>query len=105
MANTPSADLPIVFSTSMRTSMNTPPESPVPPIGRRSFFNRMTLVAFVAGAVLTGGAAALAAGRDMCGWHHEMLSDGTHSAADVSAHIDHALKHLYVEIDATDAQK
>jgi periplasmic protein CpxP/Spy len=85
--------------------MNTHPESPVQPTGRRSIFNRMTLVAFVAGAMLAGGAAALAAGRDMCGWHHETMLDGTHSAADVSAHIDHVLKHLYVEIDATDAQK
>jgi protein CpxP len=85
--------------------MNTHPESPVPPTGRRSIFNRMTMVAFVAGAVFAGGAAALAAGQGMCGWHHPMMLDGTHSAADVSAHIDHALKHLYVEIDATDAQK
>jgi Spy/CpxP family protein refolding chaperone len=30
---------------------------------------------------------------------------GTHSAADVNAHVDHVLKHLYAEIDATDAQK
>jgi Spy/CpxP family protein refolding chaperone len=30
---------------------------------------------------------------------------GSHSAADVSAHVDHMLKHLYVEIDASDAQK
>jgi protein CpxP len=39
-----------------------------------------------------------------CGWHHGMMG-GSHSAADVSAHVDHMLKHLYVEIDATDAQK
>jgi len=38
-------------------------------------------------------------------WHHGMMMDGTHSAADVSAHVDHALKHFYVEIEATDAQK
>jgi protein CpxP len=85
--------------------MNTPTESPLPPTGRRSLFNRMTLLAFVAGAALAGGAAALASGRDLCGWHHDMMSDGTHSAAEVSAHVDHILKHVYVEIDATDAQK
>jgi periplasmic protein CpxP/Spy len=85
--------------------MNTHPESPVPPTGRRLIFNRMTLVAFVAGVVLAGGAAAFAAGQGMCGMHHTMMLDGTHSAAEVSAHIDHVLKHLYVEIDATDAQK
>ena len=68
---------------------------------RRSLFNRVTLVAFVAGAALSGGLAALASGS---GWHHGMMMDGTHSAADVSAHVDHVLKHLYVEIDAQKAQ-
>jgi protein CpxP len=33
------------------------------------------------------------------------MLDGTHSAAEVDAHVDHMLKHFYVEIDATDAQK
>src|ERR1700733_5102398 len=36
---------------------------------------------------------------------HGMMMDGTPSAADVSNHVDHMLKHLYVEIDATDAQQ
>src|SRR5579863_8615011 len=67
---------------------------------RRSVFSRMTLIAYVAGAALAGSIAAVAAN----GSHHAMM-DGTHSAADMSAHIDHVLKHLYVEIDATDAQK
>jgi periplasmic protein CpxP/Spy len=65
----------------------------------------MTLVAFVAGATLAGSIAAVAAtGMGACGFHHGMMG-GPHSAADVSAHVDHVLKHLYVEIDATDAQK
>ena len=63
----------------------------------------MTLIAFVAGAALTGGIVAVAA-TGMGGMHHGMM-DGSHSAADVSAHVDHVLKHLYVEIDATEAQK
>ncbi len=73
---------------------------------RRSLFSRMTLVAFVAGAALAGSIAAVASASGMgaCGWHHGMMN-GSHGAADVSAHVDHALKHLYVEIDATDAQK
>jgi Spy/CpxP family protein refolding chaperone len=41
----------------------------------------------------------------MGGWHHGSMLDGTHSAAEVNAHVDHMLKHLYVEIDATDARK
>jgi periplasmic protein CpxP/Spy len=71
---------------------------------RRSIFSRMTLVAFVAGAALAGGIAAVAATGIGGGMRHTMM-DGTHSAADVTQHVDHVLKHLYVEIDATDAQK
>ena len=70
---------------------------------RRSIFSRMTVIAFVAGAALAGSIAAVANGMGT-GFHHGMM-DGTHSAAEVSAHVDHALKHLYAEIDATDAQK
>jgi periplasmic protein CpxP/Spy len=70
---------------------------------RRSVFSRMTLVAFLAGAALAGSIAAVAA-TGMGGFHHGMMS-GRHSAADVSAHVDHMLKHFFVEIDATDAQK
>src|SRR5258708_27892166 len=71
---------------------------------RRSVFSRMTLVAFLAGAALAGSIAAVAAATGMGGFHHGMMG-GPHSAAGVSAHVDHMLKHLYVEIDATDAQK
>ncbi len=71
---------------------------------RRLLFNRYTVVAFVAGAALAAGVGAAAGGR-LGGWHHGMMMSGTPSAADVSAHVDHVLKHLYVEIDATDAQK
>jgi periplasmic protein CpxP/Spy len=77
------------------------PGNTTPP--RRSIFSRMTLVAFVAGAALAGGIVAVAA-SGMGGFHHGMMG-GPHSAADVSTHVDHVLKHLYVEIDATDAQK
>jgi len=80
--------------------MNTSMEPKTP---RRALFSRMTLALVVAGATLVGGVAALANGTGMCGWHHGM--SGTHSAADVNAHVDHMLKHLYVEIDATDAQQ
>ena len=69
----------------------------------RSLFNRWTLVAMLAGATLVGGVAAWANGNGVCGWHHGMTSG--QDAADVGAHVDHMLKHLYGEIDATDAQK
>jgi len=77
------------------------PGNTTPP--RRSVFSRMTLAAFVAGAALAGGIATVAA-SGMGDFHHGMMG-GPHSAADVSTHVDHVLKHLYVEIDATDAQK
>jgi protein CpxP len=83
--------------------MTTPSESGNATPPRRSIFSRMTLIAFVAGAALAGGIVAVAA-TGMGGIHHGMMG-GSHSAADVSAHVDHVLKHLYVEIDATDAQQ
>jgi periplasmic protein CpxP/Spy len=84
--------------------MNTSPESKGPSPSGRPLFSRMTLAIIVAAATLVGGVAALANGTGACGWHHgSMMSD--HNAADVSAHVDKMLKHLYVEIDATDAQK
>jgi Spy/CpxP family protein refolding chaperone len=72
------------------------------PSFRRLSFNRYTVLAFVAGAAL---AAASAWGAGMSGCHHGIMMGGTHSAADMSAHVDHMLKHFYVEIEATDAQK
>ena len=85
--------------------MNTLSEPKDTAAPRRSIFSRMTLIAFAAGAVLAGGIVAVAAtGMDASGFHHGMTG-GTYSPADVSAHVDHVLKHLYVEIDATDAQK
>ena len=85
--------------------MNTSSESANTTPPRRSVFSRMTLIAFVAGAAMTGGIVAVAAtAMGAGGLHHGMMS-GPHSAADVTAHVDHVLKHLYVEIDATDAQK
>ena len=71
----------------------------------RTLLNRQTVFAFLAGAVLVGGVGAAATAMGAGGWHHGMMLHGAQSPADMSAHIDHVLKHLYVEIDATDAQK
>jgi len=85
--------------------MTTP--NPIDP-GKRSFrsslFNRSTVLAFVAGAAVAVALGVSAQGA-MGGWHHGSMLDGTHSAAEVNAHVDHMLKHFYVEIEATDAQK
>jgi Spy/CpxP family protein refolding chaperone len=64
---------------------------------------RSTVIAFIAGAALAAAVGASAYGVNACG--HGMMMDGTHSAADVNSHVDRMLKHFYVEIDATDAQK
>src|SRR5450631_2886101 len=66
---------------------------------------RYAAVAFIAGAALASGIGALARTDAMRGWHHGMTLDGTQSPAEVSAHVDRMLKHFYVEIDASDAQK
>ena len=71
---------------------------------RHLLFNRNTLIAFAAGAALSGGVVALAqnAGAGMHA-HLGMMASG--SPADMASHIDQVLKHLYVEVGATDAQK
>ena len=52
------------------------------------------------------GAVAQATGMGMGAMHHGgMTLSADASPADVSAHVDHMLKHLYVEIDATPAQQ
>ena len=84
--------------------MSTPSEPTSPRSVLRNVFNRQTVFAFFAGAALVGGVGAVAAAMGANGWHHGMMN-GAESPADMSAHVDHVLKHLYVEIDATDAQK
>ena len=87
--------------------MNTPPDpTPSARPGFRTLFNRQTVFAFLAGASLAGGLGAAAAVVAATGLHGGMMMmHGTESPADMTAHIDHVLKHLYVEIDARDAQK
>jgi protein CpxP len=70
-----------------------------------TLFNRYAALAFIAGAALATGVGAYARAQGMGCWHQGMALDGPQSAAQVSAHVDHVLKHFYVEIDATDAQK
>lgn len=71
----------------------------------RLIFNRYTLLAFTAGAALSGGVVALAqsTGAGMHAFHHGSMMSG--NPADMAAHIDQVVQHLYVEINATDAQK
>ena len=66
--------------------------------------NRYTVIAFIAGIGLTVGVGAVAA-MGMGGMHHGMMMDASATPAQISDHVDHVLKHLYVEIDATPAQQ
>ncbi len=72
---------------------------------RRLFLNRYAALAFIAGAGLSAGVAALAQTGGMAAMHHGMMMSGSGNPTDMAAHVDHVLKHLYVEINATDAQK
>jgi periplasmic protein CpxP/Spy len=67
-------------------------------------FTRYTVAAFIAGAGLVAGIGAVAQGAGLT-MHHGMMMNGNASPAEISAHVDHMLKHLYVEIDATAAQQ
>jgi periplasmic protein CpxP/Spy len=67
--------------------------------------NRYTVAAFVAGAGLMAGIGVAAQGAGMGVMTHGLMMEGSASPADISAHVDHVLKHLYVEIDATPAQQ
>jgi periplasmic protein CpxP/Spy len=73
------------------------------PNKRRRFFKRAaiaTLIGSIAAAIGFG-----AYGQESrCGWHRCGYS-GTADPAAIDQHLDRALKHLYVEIDATDEQK
>ncbi len=80
------------------------PSGSTQPSIRRFIFNRYTAAAFLAGATAVAGVGGLARSQAMSGWHHGMMS-GPQSPAEVSAHVDHMLKHFYAEVDATEAQK
>ena len=66
----------------------------------RRFFTRHTLLAFVAGAALAAGV-----GASAIGMHHGMVASEKMTPAQVQSHVEHVLKHFYVEVDASEAQK
>jgi Spy/CpxP family protein refolding chaperone len=90
-AQTPERVLPSIAKGLIMTTPS--PATAAAPSSRRFLFNRFTAAAFIAGAALMAGVGA---------WAN---MDGAYGAADVSAHADHMLKHFYVEVDASNAQK
>ena len=71
---------------------------------RRRFFKRAAIATLIGGIAAGIGFKAFAQGGG-CGWHRCGYAAGPLDPAAVDQHLDRALKHLYVEIDATDAQK
>ena len=71
---------------------------------RRRFFKRAAIATLISGIAAGIGFKAFAQGSG-CGWHRCGYAAGPLDAASVDQHLDRALKHLYVEIDATDEQK
>jgi Spy/CpxP family protein refolding chaperone len=81
----------------------TPTSSPVPANPRRRFFRRAAIATLIAGVATGIGAKALAHGPH--GWHRGGFMGAGLDPATLDQHLDRMLKHLYVEIDATEAQK
>lgn len=68
---------------------------------RRRFFKRAAIAALIGGIVAGVGIKAFA----QSGWHRGGFAAGPLDPAAVDEHLDRMLKHLYVEIDATEEQK
>jgi Spy/CpxP family protein refolding chaperone len=81
---------------------NTTPNSE--PKSRRRFFKRAAIATLIGGIAAGIGYKAFAHGG-YGGWHRGGFMAGPLDAAAVDEHLERMLKHLYVEIDATDEQK
>jgi len=80
-------------------------ETPDRTTGKRRFFKRAAIATLIGGIAAGIGFKALAHGGYCGGWHRSGFAAGALDPAAVDEHLDRMLKHLYVEIDATDAQK
>ena len=85
------------------TTQSSQPSTPGGDNSRRRFFWRAATATVIAGLATGIGARAFAYGGGFCGWQHAGFMGA--DPATLDAHLDRALKHLYVEIDATDAQQ
>ncbi len=72
---------------------------------RRRFFKRAAIATLIGGIAAGIGIKAFAHGGGPGGWHRGGFMAGPLDPAQVDEHLDRMLKHLYVEIDATDEQK
>lgn len=81
----------------------TPTPSPSSQHARRRFIRRAAIATLIAGVATGIGVKAFAHGPH--GWHHAGFMGAGLDPAARDRHLERMLKHLYVEIDATDAQK
>ena len=79
--------------------MSTPSPNAATPLRQRSF-KRVVLVALLGGIAIAGTIGAMANNGAEFAWHRQAMT-----AQDFSEHVDKFLQHVYIEIDATDAQK
>ena len=87
-----------------QTSQTPHHDSPRP--SRRRFFQRAAIATVVAAVTAGLGLKAFAhGGAGLHGWHHGGFMGGTHDPAKLEQHLDRALEHVYVDIEATEAQK
>jgi periplasmic protein CpxP/Spy len=87
--------------------MNDPrePSDPVERKSRRRFFRRVAVGTLLAGVATAIGLRAFAQSGGYGGWHRAGFMCGPLDPTAMDAHLDRLLKHLYVEIGATDAQQ
>jgi len=71
---------------------------------RRRFFRRAAIAAMIAGLAGGIGIKAFAHGGPE-GWHHRGYMEGPIDPAQMEARVNRMLGHLYVELDASEAQK
>src|SRR6266581_7377162 len=72
---------------------------------RRRFFRRAAIATLIGGIAAGIGIKAFAQGGSFGGWRCGGFMAGPLDPARVDEHLERMLKHLYVEIDATDEQK
>ena len=86
------------------TTQTAQPSSSGEPHSRRRFLRRATVVTAIAGVAAALGITVFTqAGAH--GWRHGGFMGGRLDPAMLDERLEHVLKHLYVEIDATEAQK
>jgi periplasmic protein CpxP/Spy len=81
------------------------PAAPSPPPSRRRFVRWAAIATVVAALGAVVGLKAYAHGGAYGGWHRGGSMHGPIDPAHLDQHLDRMLKHVYVEIDATEAQK